>query len=74
MRQSDESPLSMDIHTVLRFEAQRIRFDQMIIDLCVVCETFWTELSNKEGEYNFPKVRNLSCEISKTIIHIKRLF
>jgi hypothetical protein len=45
MTQSEASPFSMDITTCLKFEAKRVEFEKRIIDLCVVCESFWNELS-----------------------------
>jgi hypothetical protein len=48
MTHSDTSPInSLDLSTCIRFEAKRIIFEQRILDLCLGCESFWSELINK---------------------------
>ena len=54
----------MDITTCLLFEAKRITFEQTIVELCMICETFWNELGNDKQEYNLDKIHTLVLEIS----------
>lgn len=58
----------------MKFEAKRVIFEQTIVDLCMICETFWNELTQTEHDYKVMKVYHLVLEIAKTIIAIKAMF
>ena len=74
MTQSEASPFSMDITTCLKFENQRVLFEQKIIDLCMVCESFWNALIQAENDYKVDKIHALLLETATTIIRIKQIF
>ena len=71
MTQSEASPFSMDITTCLKFESKRVKFEEKIIELCIICDSFWNELIQNDHEYKVSKIHVLLLEISQTIIEIK---
>ena len=48
MNKSLESPLSVDINQLLRFEKYRLDFEKYLEDLSYNCQTFWTDLTKEE--------------------------
>jgi hypothetical protein len=72
MNKSFESPLSVDINQLLRFEKYRLDFEKYLEDLSFNCQTFWTDLTKEE--YEVHKTLDSAFEISGKIIEIKQLF
>jgi hypothetical protein len=48
MKKSLESPLTIDINQLLRFEKFKMDFERNLEDLSYHCQTFWTDLTKEE--------------------------
>jgi hypothetical protein len=72
MKKSTESPLSIDINSLLRFEKFKMDFERNLEDLSFNCQTFWTDLT--KDDYKVENALKVAYLVSDKIIKIKRLF
>lgn len=72
MKKSTESPLSIDINSLLRFEKHKIDFERNLEDLSFSCQTFWTDLT--KDDYKVENTLTVAYQVSSRIIKIKNLF
>lgn len=72
MKKSTESPLSIDINSLLRFEKYKIDFERNLEDLSYNCQLFWTDLS--KDDYKVEQAIKVAYQVSWKIIQIKRIF
>ena len=72
MKKSTESPLSIDINSLLRFEKFKMDFERNMEDLSFYCQTFWTDLT--KDDYKVENALKVAYMVSDKIIEIKRLF
>lgn len=72
MNKSLESPLSININQLLRFEKCRLDFEKYLEDLSYNCQMFWTDLTKED--YDVHKTLDTAYDVSEKIIEIKSLF
>ena len=72
MKKSTESPLSIDINSLLRFEKYKIDFERNLEDLSYNCQTFWTDLT--KDDYKVESTLKVAYSVADKIIKIKHLF
>lgn len=72
MKKSTESPLSIDINSLLRFEKFKMDFERNLEDLSFNCQTFWTDLT--KDDYKVENALKVAYMVSAKIIKIKSLF
>jgi hypothetical protein len=72
MKKSLESPLSVDINQLLRFEKCRLDFEKHLEDLSYNCQKFWIDLT--KDDYDAHTTLDTAYEVSEKIIEIKYLF
>ena len=72
MKKSTESPLSIDINSLLRFEKYKIDFERNLEDLSYNCQTFWTDLT--KDDYKVESTLKVAYSVADKIIKIKQLF
>lgn len=67
-----ESPLNIDINSLLRFEKLKIDFERYLEDLSYNCQVFWTDLIKEE--YKVDEILVTAYSISDNLIKIKSIF
>lgn len=72
MKKSTESPLSIDINSLLRFEKFKLDFEKNLEDLSSDCQTFWTDLT--KDDYKVENALAVAYKVASKIITIKHLF
>lgn len=72
MKKSTESPLSIDINSLLRFEKYKIDFERYLEELSYDCQSFWTDLS--KDDYKVDAALKVAYMVSSKIIKIKEIF
>jgi hypothetical protein len=66
MKKSLESPLSIDINSLLKFEKSKIDFERYLEDLSYQCQTFWNDLTKEE--YQVKETLKTAYTVSEYII------
>jgi hypothetical protein len=72
MKKSTESPLSIDINSLLRFEKYKLDFEKNLEDLSSDCQTFWIDLT--KDDYKVKSALSVAYRVAGKIITIKQLF
>lgn len=69
MKKSLESPLTIDINSLLKFEKFKIDFEGQLEELGYNCQTFWTDLTKEE--YGVLSTLTKASTVAENIIKIK---